>query len=161
VTRGELYRVYKATATDPKRSRVLVVVSRQVLIASRFSTVVCAPVYPSSEGLSTQVPVGVDEGLKHDSAIHCDELVSILKNALTDYVGALSCVKLRLLDAALRVAVGLEWPTRVGFATGVQGAETKAWRPEGATYSVQDVQDRGCYLAATPSQIARREYRGP
>ena len=26
------------------------------------------------EGLSTQVPVGVDEGLKHDSSIHCDEL---------------------------------------------------------------------------------------
>jgi hypothetical protein len=39
VRRGELYRVYKASARDPKKHRIFVVVSRQVLIDSRFSTV--------------------------------------------------------------------------------------------------------------------------
>ena len=53
------------------------VVSRQVVIGSRFSTVVCAPVYTAYDGLSTQVLIGVDEGLKHESSIHCDELVSL------------------------------------------------------------------------------------
>lgn len=79
--RGELYRVAHPSARDPKRSRVFVVVSRQVVIESRFSTVICAPVYLAYDGLSTQVPIGVDEGLKHESSIHCDELVSLPKNA--------------------------------------------------------------------------------
>jgi len=107
VKRGELYRVYKGTTRDPKSSRVFVVVSRQVLIDSRFSTVVCAPVYSAHHGLSTQVEVGVDDGLKHSSSIHCDELVSIPKSKLTDYIGSLSAAKLTLLDAALKNALEL------------------------------------------------------
>lgn len=55
------------------------IVSRQVLIESRFSAVVCAPIYSSHEGLSTQVSVGIGEGLKHASSVHCDELVSLPK----------------------------------------------------------------------------------
>ena len=85
--RGELYRVPKPSARDPKRFRGFIVVSRQALIESRFSTVICAPVYSARSGLATQVAVGVDEGLKHDSAIHCDELVSLPKSALTNYMG--------------------------------------------------------------------------
>lgn len=106
--RGELYRVHKPGPRDPKRARVFVVVSRQVLIDSRFSTVICAPVYSSYEGLSTQVSVGIEQGLKHDSSIHCDELVSIPKPQLTDFVGALSPEKLHELDSALRIAIGLD-----------------------------------------------------
>ena len=105
--RGDLYRVYKGTAQDTKKSRVFVVVSRQLLIDSRFSTVVCAPVYSVHDGLSTQVEIGIDEGLKHASSIHCDELVSISKNKLTDYVGSLSSAKLNLLDSALKAALDL------------------------------------------------------
>lgn len=106
--RAELYRVHKATRGDPKRSRVFVVVSRQVAIDSKFSTVTCAPVYTSYDGLSTQVPVGIAEGLKHDSSIQCDELVSIAKPLLTDFVGRLGQSKLRELDDALAIAVGLK-----------------------------------------------------
>lgn len=84
------------------------VASRAALIQSRFSTVVCAPVFSQREGLSTQVDVGAAEGLKHESAIHCDALMSIHKAALTDYVGALSAETLRRLDDALRVALALE-----------------------------------------------------
>lgn len=105
--RGDLYRVAKPSAKDPKRFRVFVVVSRPVVIESRFSTVICAPVYSSHHGLSTQVPVGIREGLKHDSSIHCDELVSLPKSALTNYVGTLSAEKLDLLNEALRIALDL------------------------------------------------------
>ena len=73
--RGDFYRVAKPGSKDPKRFRVFVVVSRQVLIDSKFSTVVCAPVYSSRHGLSTEVFVGPDEGLRHDSSIHGDALV--------------------------------------------------------------------------------------
>jgi mRNA interferase MazF len=99
--------VYKASKTDPKRSRVFVIVSRQILIDSAFTTLVCAPIYSAYDGLASQVAVGVTEGLKHDSSVHCDELVSIPKSALTDYVGKLGDKKLNELDAALAVAVGI------------------------------------------------------
>lgn len=105
--RGEFYRVYKATSRDPRKFCVFVIVSRQVLLDSRFSTVICAPVYSSYDGLSTQVPVGVAEGLKHESSIHCDELVSIPKTSLRDYLGSLSIVKREQLNEALRIALSL------------------------------------------------------
>jgi len=107
VRRGELYRVRQPSAREPERFRVFAVVSRQVLIESRFSTVICAPVYTAYDGLSTQVQVGIDEGLKHDSGLHCDELVSLPKSMLTDYVGSLSAAKLRELDKALKMALQL------------------------------------------------------
>ena len=105
--RGELYRVRRPSADETKRSRVFVVVSRQLLIESRFSTVICAPVYTVYDGLSTQVQVDIGEGLKHSSAIHCDELVSLPKGILTDYVGSLSATRLQELDQALLVALHL------------------------------------------------------
>lgn len=106
--RGELYRVYKGSSHDPKKFRVFVIVSRQVLIDSRFSTVICAPVYSSYDGLSTQVRIGIEEGLKHESSIHCDELISIPKSALRHFVGSLSSPeKVEQLNEALRVALSL------------------------------------------------------
>ncbi len=92
---------------DPKKSRVFVVLSRQALIDSRFSTVVCAPVYTRRDGLATQVDVGPGEGLKHESSIHCDAFVSVPKPLLTDYLARLGPDRLRALDQALRVALAL------------------------------------------------------
>jgi mRNA interferase MazF len=107
VRRGELYRVSHPTSKDPKRSRVFCVVSRQVLIDSKYSSVICAPIYMAYDGLSSQVHLGVEDGLKHESAIHCDNLVSLQKSALTNFVSTLSAEKLTLLDEALAVALDL------------------------------------------------------
>src|SRR2546421_3632941 len=104
--RGELYRVYRAGA-DPKRYRSFVVVSRQVLIDSRFSTVICAPVFTNGQELSTQVAVGPDEGLRHSSWIMCDNLVSLRKADLTQFVGSLSGRKLVELNHALKMALDI------------------------------------------------------
>ncbi len=104
--RGELYRVFHPSG-DPKKSRVFVVVSRNALLETRFSTVICAPVYSKHDGLSTQVFVGIEEGLKHDSSIHCDALMSIPKSLLTNYVGRLSSPKTEALNQALHVALDL------------------------------------------------------
>jgi len=108
VKRGELYRIYKPSRRDPKKYRVFVVVSRNRLIVSRFPTVICAPIYLAHQGLATQVSVGVDEGLKHESSIHCDELVSLPKSMLTDFVGYLPLSKLLELNRAPRFALGLK-----------------------------------------------------
>lgn len=105
--RGELYRVEHPSARDPKKFRVFVVVSRQVLLDSRFSTVICAPIYTAYDALATQVPVGSGEGLKHESSIHCDELVSLSKSALTNFIGTLSPQKINALNQALQIALDL------------------------------------------------------
>ena len=108
--RGELYRVHKASSQDPKKYRAFVVVSRQILLDSRFSTAICAPIYSSFDSLSTQVPLGIDDGLKNNSSIHCDELVSIPKSSLTHFVGTLRPAKIEDLNRALAIAIGLDFP---------------------------------------------------
>ncbi len=108
MNRGELYRVRRPGGGDPKRSRVFVVVSRQTVIDSRFSTVICAPVVSRRDGLSTQVDIGIDEGLRHESSIHCDALVSLPKSSLTDYVGRLSLERAGDLHCALHIALDVE-----------------------------------------------------
>jgi len=108
MNRGDLYRVAHPSARDPKRSRVFVVVSRNILIDSQFSTVICAPIYSKYHGFSTQVQLDIDDGLKHSSSIHCDELVSLPKSMLTDYIGELSITKLAELNDALKVALNIE-----------------------------------------------------
>lgn len=106
--RGDLYRIHKPNSRDPRRFRVFVVVSRQVLIESAFSSVICAPIYSKYDGLVTQVEVGIDEGLKHDSCIYCDELVSFPKSMLTDFIGSLSPEKVGELNTALKIALAIE-----------------------------------------------------
>jgi mRNA interferase MazF len=69
--------------------------------------VICAPIYARRDGLATQVNVGVECGLKHDSAIHCDELVSLPKRILSDYVGSLTLAARQALNRALQIALEL------------------------------------------------------
>ena len=103
--RGEIYRVFKPKQDDPKRYRFYVVVSRQDLIDFQYSSLICAPVYTRGRGLSTQVPVGENEGLKHESWIHCDNLRSIAKSELTHFVGTLSRTKIEDLNEIGRAHV--------------------------------------------------------
>jgi len=107
VLRGELYLVRKPGSRDPKKQRVFALVGRQLVIDSKFSTVICAPVYSRHDGLSTQVQLGPEQGLKHESSIHCDELVSLPKTMLTRYVGRLGETTIRQLDRALATALDL------------------------------------------------------
>jgi len=108
VTRGEIYRLAPPPGGDPKRPRCYAVVSRQTLLDSKADRVICAPVNTTFVGLETQVVVGVDEGLKHQSCVNCDQLVLIEKGRLTNYVGSLAPARLRALRRALRVALDVE-----------------------------------------------------
>jgi len=108
MTRGEIYRLTPPVGADPKRSLCYAIVSRQTLLDSRADKVVCAPVNSAYLGLASQVPVGVAEGLKHDSSINCDQLVLIEKSRLTDWVAKLPDDRLRALRRALRIALDVD-----------------------------------------------------
>jgi len=106
--RGELYRIEKPIRIETKKFRVYVIVSRRKFILSNYQTVVCAPVYTNRNGLDSEVNVGIDEGLKHDSAIRCDELVSLSKSALSNFIGSLSEQKIEELNQALKIALEID-----------------------------------------------------
>ncbi|MCG3162931.1 MAG: hypothetical protein JMDDDDMK_04300 [Acidobacteria bacterium] len=69
---------------------------------------ICAPIYSHHHGLVTQIKVGIDEGLKHESSIHCDELMTVPKSRLTHYIGALPPEKLEELNRALKAALAID-----------------------------------------------------
>ena len=106
--RGEIYRVKRPTKQDPKRFRVYVIVSRQDFIDTIYETVICAAIYTNQHNLPTEVYVGIEEGLKHDSAIRCDELISIHKSKLTNFIGSFSEQKIKELNQALKIALEIE-----------------------------------------------------
>ena len=68
---------------------------------------ICAPVFSSGQGLSTQVAVGTDEGMKHPGWIMCDNLASLRKSDLTNSLGSLAPAKLSELARALKMALDL------------------------------------------------------
>jgi mRNA interferase MazF len=106
--RGELYRVHQPPG-DPKEHRIFVLLSRQWVIETRFSTLICAPVFSNGQGLATQVSVGIDEGMKRESWILCDGLTSVRRAELTQYVGSLSRTKLSEVDRAIAIALDLRF----------------------------------------------------
>ena len=61
---------------------MFIVVSRQALIESKFSSVVCARIL-ATRWIKPQVSVGPEEGLKKESSIRCDGLVSLSMPLLT------------------------------------------------------------------------------
>ena len=78
-----------------------------MLLDSKYSTVICAPVYSAYDGLATQVALSVEDGVKHESSIHCDNLVSLQKTVLTNFVATLSVEKIEALNQALMVALDI------------------------------------------------------
>ena len=108
LARGEIYLVSPPPGKDPKRARALVVVSRQTLCDSKADKVICAPINTEADGRATEVSVGVEDGLKHNSVINCDQLMLVEKSKLTNHIGSLSSKKLASLRDALRIALDLD-----------------------------------------------------
>ncbi|MEJ7709260.1 MAG: type II toxin-antitoxin system PemK/MazF family toxin [Pyrinomonadaceae bacterium] len=51
--------------------------------------------------------MGAEDGVKHDSSIHCDNLISLQKSVLTNFIAKLSTEKMAELDQALASALDL------------------------------------------------------
>ncbi len=70
------------------KPRPVVVLTREpVRTAMRRVTV--APITTTTKGLSTEVPVGPENGLEHASVVSCDNIVTIDKAALGRHLGFL------------------------------------------------------------------------
>ena len=104
--RGEIYRV-RRPANDPRSSRAFMIVSRDEFLTAPYSTVVGIPVYSNATGVHTEVPVEVNEGLPHESVLRCDEITSVPKARLTDFVGTFPANRLPELHAAILLSLAI------------------------------------------------------
>lgn len=84
----------------------VVVVTRDTAIPV-LSSVVCVLVTSRFRGHVAEVEVGPYEGLQHNSTANCDNVFTLPTAALSRRRGQLGPAKLRQLDAALMVALGL------------------------------------------------------
>jgi len=91
--------------TGPDKRRPALVLTRDEVIPL-LHTVMVAPVTSTRRGLPSEVDLGVDEGLKHDSAVNLDHVQTVEQSRLVGYVGAVSVAKMRQVCQALAVATG-------------------------------------------------------
>lgn len=65
-----------------------------------------APITLTVRGLPSEVPVGAERGLKHDSVVNLDHVQTVDQSRLHGYLGALSEGKMRRVCRALAVTAG-------------------------------------------------------
>ena len=102
VNRGEIWN-YRFKAPDKRRP--VLILSRQEVIPLRH-TVMVAPVTSTRRGAPSEVPVGVKEGLKHESAVDLDHVQTVERARLVSFVGSLDAAQMRHVCRALAVATG-------------------------------------------------------
>ena len=100
--RGEIWQ-YRFKAPD-KRRPVVILTRQEVLPLLR--TAMAAPITSTIRGLPSEVAVGADEGLAHDSVINLDHVQTVEQRLLHRYVGSLSEAKMRQVCRALALATG-------------------------------------------------------
>ncbi len=91
---------------EPK-ARPVVLVSRDSHLRSR-DLVVVVPVTTRVRGLPTELPLGQEDGLLRPCVADAGTLCTIRTALLDKHLASLAPSKRRLLDAALRYALGLD-----------------------------------------------------
>lgn len=104
VNRGEIW-LYHFKAPDKRRP--VVVLSRRDVIPL-LHTVMVAPITSAVRGAPSEVIVGVDEGLKRESAINLDHVQTVEQARLTQFVGTVGAAKMGQVCRALAIATGCE-----------------------------------------------------
>lgn len=102
VTRGAIW-TYRFKAPDKRRP--VLVLSRDEVIGL-LHTVMVAPITSTIYGAPSEVIVGVDEGLKRQSAVNLDHIQTVERARLVSYMGSLGPSKMRAVCRALAVATG-------------------------------------------------------
>lgn len=67
----------------------------------------CVPAYSLGAGILTEVQVGPEHGLRQTSLLRCDEVRSVARTLLRNYIGDLPVERMEAVNAALRVALEL------------------------------------------------------
>jgi mRNA interferase MazF len=102
VKRGD---IWMYTFAEPDRRRPVLVISRQSVI-SLLRTVMVAPITSAVHGVPSEVRVGVEHGLKHESAVNLDHVQTVDRSRLNGFIGHLGDELMDEVCRALAVAAG-------------------------------------------------------
>ena len=89
------------------KARPVLVLTRE-LVRPHLTTVTVAPITTRVRGLSTEVGVGVANGLQQPSVVACDHVTTIPAAALGARIGNLLDTQEEALSVAIRAAVDLD-----------------------------------------------------
>lgn len=89
------------------KTRPVVVLTREAARAA-MTKVTVAPITTTIKGLSSEVPVGPENGLEHHSVVSIDNVVTIPATSLGRTVGYLSAKQDALLARAIVLAYDLD-----------------------------------------------------
>lgn len=91
----------------PDNLRPVLVLSRQDVVGL-IDTIIVAPITTTIYGVPSEVIVGIDQGLKHDSAINLDHIQTVSASKLARYVGLLNERLMSKACLALMIATGCD-----------------------------------------------------
>ncbi len=91
----------------PDKLRPVLVLSRQDVIGL-IDTVIVAPITTTIYGVPSEVIVGIDQGLKHDSAANLDHIQTVPASKLARYIGSLDEGLMSKACLALMIATGCD-----------------------------------------------------
>lgn len=89
------------------KMRPVLVLTRE-LVRPHLNRVTVAPITSTIRGLSTEVSVGQANGLDHESAISCDNILTVPTTALGRQIGFLLAAQEPDLTQAIQAAFDLE-----------------------------------------------------
>jgi mRNA interferase MazF len=89
------------------KSRPVLILTRE-LVRPYLATVTVAPITTTIRGLSTEVPVGEENGLAGASVVSCDNVTTVPADSLGTQIGVLLDHQEALLTAAIQAAFDLD-----------------------------------------------------
>jgi mRNA interferase MazF len=98
VRRGEVW------LADLDKTRPVVVLTRDPF-GRLLHSVIIAPVTSTIRGLSTEVPLGRDDGIRHQSVANLDNVQLVARDRFLRRIGRVQPATMTALCAALSVAV--------------------------------------------------------
>jgi len=89
------------------KNRPVLILTREV-VRPYLTRVTVAPITSTIRGLSTEVPVGLANGLDHNSVVSCDNIVTVLSSVLGSQIGSLLPSQEAELSTAIHAAFDLD-----------------------------------------------------
>jgi mRNA interferase MazF len=102
--RGEI-RLYHFERPDKERPVLILTRSSAIAYLSRVTV---APITSTIRGVPSEVPLGVDEGMKQSCAVNLHNLVTVRQDAIGRRLGQLAPARMREVCAALAFALGCD-----------------------------------------------------
>jgi mRNA interferase MazF len=102
LNRGEIW-LYEFRPPDKRRP--VVILTRQQVIGL-LDTVMVAPVTSTIRGAPSEVRLGVNEGLKRESAVNLDHVQTVPQSRLKGFVGSVPPERMSEICRCLAIAVG-------------------------------------------------------